>query len=168
MYQIGDYLVYGLEGVCRVEDIGSPKLSSVSREKLYYTLAPCSGAGVIYTPVDSGVHTRIPLAREALERLLSALPDMPLCENLPKESRLIAAFYQQILRTHDCGRILQLYKTLHAKQHMLRENRKTLNATDQRYCKQVEDLLCSEFGFVLGLERTQVIRLLKQRMGEAD
>ena len=43
MYQIGDYLVYGFEGVCRVEDIGSPKLSGISRDKLYYTLAPCSG-----------------------------------------------------------------------------------------------------------------------------
>ena len=46
------------------------------------------------------------------------------------------------------------------------ENRKTLNATDQRYWKQAEDLLCSEISFVLGLERPQVIRLLKQKGGE--
>ena len=166
MYQIGDYLVYGFEGVCRVEDIGTPKLSGVSRDKLYYTLAPCSGGGVIYTPVDTAVHMRAPMDAAALEELIGQLPELPLCEDIPREPRLIAACYQEILHTHDCGRILQLYKTLYTKQRTLMENRKTLNATDQRYWKQAEDLLCSEISFVLGLERPQVIRLLKQKGGE--
>lgn len=166
MYQIGDYLVYGFEGVCRVEDIGSPKLSGVSRGKLYYTLALCNGGGVIYTPVDTAVHMRAPMDAAALEALIHALPLLPLCENIPREPRLIAACYQEILRTHDCSRILQLYKTLYTKQRTLMGNHKSLNATDQRYWKQAEDLLCSEFGFVLGLERPQVIRLLKQKIVE--
>lgn len=168
MYQVGDYLVYGLEGVCRVEDIGSPKLSGVSREKLYYTLAPCSGGGVIYTPVDTGVHMREPIGCDELNRLLSKLPDMPLCEDIPKEPRLIAASYQQILLSHDCGRTLQLYKTLYSKQRILVGNRKSLNATDQRYLKQTEDLLCSEIGFVLEMERYPALQLLRQRTTAAD
>lgn len=168
MYQIGDYLVYGSEGVCRVENIGSPKLSGVSREKLYYTLAPCKGGGVIYTPVDTGVHMRPPLEAAALEALLEQLPEMPLCENFPREPRLLAAFYQQILRTHDCVSILQLYKTLYIKQRTLMGSRKSLNATDQRYWKQAEDLLCSEICFVLNMERLQVVRLLKQKISEKD
>lgn len=166
MYQIGDYLVYGSEGVCRVEDIGSPKLTGVSRDKLYYTLAPCGGGGVIYTPVDTAVHMRKPMEAAALEELLAQLPELPVCKDIPREPRLIAACYQEILRTHDCGRILQLYKTLYTKQRALMINRKGLNATDQRYWKQAEDLLCSEIGFVLDMDRPQVIRMLKQRSGE--
>ena len=130
MYQIGDYLVYGSEGVCRVENIGNPRLAGVDREKLYYTLAPCNGGGVIYTPVDTEVHMRPPLEVAALEALLEQLPAMPLCENFQREPRLLAAFYQQILRTHDCVSILQLYKTLYIKQQTLMVNRKSLNATD--------------------------------------
>lgn len=166
MYQIGDYLVYGSEGVCRVENIGSPKLTGVSREKLYYTLAPCSGGGVIYTPVDTAVHMRAPMEAAVLEELIEKLPELPLCGELPREPRLLSSFYQQILHTHDCVKILQLYKTLYVKQRALMGSRKSLNATDQRYWKQAEDLLCSEICFVLGLDRLQVVRLLKQKIGE--
>lgn len=168
MYQVGDYLVYGLEGVCRVEEIGSPKISGIRRDMLYYTLAPSSGGGVIYTPVDTGVHMRRPIDPEELNRLLSALPDMPSCGELPKEPRLIAASYQRILLSHDCGKALQLYKTLYSKQRILIGNRKTLNATDQRYLKQTEDLICSEIGFVLKMERYQALQLLRQRVTAAD
>lgn len=40
MYQIGDLIVYGGEGVCRVEEIGVPKISGINKQRQYYTLAP--------------------------------------------------------------------------------------------------------------------------------
>ena len=38
MYQVGDLVMYGNTGVCRVEDIGHPQGIS-EKEQLYYTLA---------------------------------------------------------------------------------------------------------------------------------
>ena len=40
MYEIGQLIVYGNEGVCRVEEIGTPKISGVDKHREYYTLAP--------------------------------------------------------------------------------------------------------------------------------
>ena len=54
MFQIGDYIVYGTSGVCRVEKIGPVDLPDVSKDKLYYTLSPVRNpGGHIYTPVDN-------------------------------------------------------------------------------------------------------------------
>ena len=53
MYEIGQLIVYGNEGVCRVEEIGTPKISGVDKHREYYTLAPIYREGKVFTPVDS-------------------------------------------------------------------------------------------------------------------
>ena len=53
MYEIGQLIVYGNEGVCRVEEIGTPKISGVDKHRDYYTLAPIYREGKVFTPVDS-------------------------------------------------------------------------------------------------------------------
>lgn len=40
MYDIGDYVVYGHNGICRVEDITNPGFSGVDKDKKYYVLQP--------------------------------------------------------------------------------------------------------------------------------
>ncbi|MDD2568140.1 MAG: CarD family transcriptional regulator [Clostridia bacterium] len=40
MYQIGDLIVYGRNGVCRVENIGVLDVPSINKNQLYYTLSP--------------------------------------------------------------------------------------------------------------------------------
>lgn len=59
MYQIGEYIVYGTNGVCLVTDVG-PSPFDKKDTRTYYVLKPISGpvASVIYTPVDND---RIPM-----------------------------------------------------------------------------------------------------------
>ena len=40
MYQPGDLIIYGGEGVCRVESVGPLALSDVKSDQLYYPLQP--------------------------------------------------------------------------------------------------------------------------------
>ena len=40
MYQVGDLIVYGNTGVCRVEKIGKPDMAGVPEGIDYYTLSP--------------------------------------------------------------------------------------------------------------------------------
>ena len=52
MFKVGDYVVYGNSGVCRVEDIGP--ISIGSKDKDYYTLVPVYGRNSrLYTVVNS-------------------------------------------------------------------------------------------------------------------
>lgn len=164
MYQVGDYIVYGLEGVCRVTEIGHPRLSGIPKDRLYYTLAPYAHPGSVYIPVDTELYMRYPLSREEVEAYLSDLPSLPLCSDIPTDSRMIAAYYMEILHSHDCRRILQMCKTIYYKQRALSGSRKSLSVTDMRYWKQGEELLASEIGYVLGQEPPQIIKMLRQCM----
>ena len=53
MYLVGEYIVYGTSGVCKVEAVGPMQMSGVNKDKLYYTLAPLYSKGSkFFTPVD--------------------------------------------------------------------------------------------------------------------
>ena len=74
MYQVGDLVIYGSSGVCRVSAVGKPGVSYVDEGKDYYTLSPLYGTEVIYAPVDTKVHIRnIIFQRHHIVRLSSYL-----------------------------------------------------------------------------------------------
>ena len=50
MYQPGDLIIYGGEGVCRVESVGPLQLSDMKSDKLYYTLQPIYRTGSVFAP----------------------------------------------------------------------------------------------------------------------
>ena len=52
MFEIGDKVVYGVVGVCEVEQIDTPPIKGISGD--YYFLQPVfDSKGIIYSPVDS-------------------------------------------------------------------------------------------------------------------
>ena len=54
MFDIGDYIVCGSNGVCRVKEIGPLSMNGADRTRKYYTLEQIySGGGRIFTPVDN-------------------------------------------------------------------------------------------------------------------
>ena len=67
-------IVYGNEGVCRVEEIGTPKISGVDKHREYYTLAPIYREGKVFTPVDSKVFMRPVITREEALALIDRIP----------------------------------------------------------------------------------------------
>ena len=68
MFQIGELVVYGSTGVCRVEEISGLNQPGEDREKRYYRLRPLWQDGVIYAPVDSRkVSIRPVISREEAE-----------------------------------------------------------------------------------------------------
>ena len=54
MFDVGELVVFGSDGVCQVESIGALDMAGVSKDKIYYTLIPLgkTGNGRIYAPVD--------------------------------------------------------------------------------------------------------------------
>ena len=64
MYAAGELVVYGGEGVCRVEGVGAPSLPGMDKTRLYYTLSPLYRSGQVMTPVDTQVLMRPLLTAE--------------------------------------------------------------------------------------------------------
>ena len=53
MFKEGDFIIYGSNGVCQVEHIGSMELQGVPDDKMYYTLVPVyEKKSRLFTPVD--------------------------------------------------------------------------------------------------------------------
>ena len=55
MFAAGDLVVYGGEGVCRVERVGPSGMAYDDGGRLYYHLTPLYRSGTVLTPVDTGI-----------------------------------------------------------------------------------------------------------------
>ena len=78
MYEKGEYIVYGHNGICVVEDVTNPGFSDVDKDKLYYVLEPIGTKGSkIYSPVDSKkVLMRRVMKKEEVEKLIEGIPSV--------------------------------------------------------------------------------------------
>lgn len=164
MFAVGDYVIYGYEGVCQVVEVGHPAVSGLDRDKLYYTLAPHYHGGTIYAPVDGRVLIRPIISRDALELLLPQLKELPLLDDVPQNSRMAGDYYRAILAGHDCKMLLRLCKTLHARQAERASSRRAVSSTELRNWKTAEEMIQGEFGFVLGIAPQEVATYLQQNL----
>ena len=88
MFSIGEYVVYGVEGVCRVEEAGKLKVAGLDKNRAYYRLRPYYHDGTIYTPVDGKAVMRPVLTREELENYRLEGTD----ERIPLFDEVLALF----------------------------------------------------------------------------
>ena len=64
MYNVGQYIIYGNDGVCKVEAIGPLDVHGVKKGVDYYTLIPLYQTGKIYAPVDTAKFNRPIMSRK--------------------------------------------------------------------------------------------------------
>ena len=119
MFSVGDHIIYGVEGVCRVDEVGRLKVAGLDKNRDYYRLTPYYRGGTIYTPVDGRAVMRPVISREALEALLPRLPELEPLADMPTDSRAANEYYRGILAEHNCERLLRLCKSLYQKQQSL-------------------------------------------------
>lgn len=163
MYQKGDLIIYGSTGVCLVEDVKAPgAVPSADKTKQYYKLTPVYSKETIYVPTDTAVFMRPIISRAEVEDLISKIPDIEGsafdCRNL----KMLSDHYQTILQTHKCEDLIQLIKSVHAKNETMLQCGKRLGQTDQRFMKRAEDLLYGEFASALDIPRENVRDYIQQ------
>lgn len=76
MYHVGELIVYGGTGVCRVEAVETPQQRGPEAGRQYYLLKPLYQDGTIRIPVDSKVFMRPVISRQEAEALIDAIPGM--------------------------------------------------------------------------------------------
>ena len=106
MFEKGEYIVYGHNGICEVEDITHLNLSGVDKGKLYYVLAPLNKKeSRIYYPVDreKDGRARRTITRAEAEQLLNEIPRIALIEVVNDKMR--EDIYKPVSYTH-----LDVYK----------------------------------------------------------
>ncbi|MCI2106388.1 MAG: CarD family transcriptional regulator [Intestinimonas sp.] len=169
MFQKGDLIIYGNTGVCRVEEVGPPKnIGGADRDRLYYTLSPVYGTGNIYIPVDTSVFMRPVISREEADRLIDRIPliQEDICDS--SNQRTLNEHYQAVLQTHTCEDLLQLIKTVYAKNRNYIHRGKKPGQTDQKYKKRAEDLLYGELSVALDIPLEKVEGYIRKKMAALE
>lgn len=166
MFEVGDYVVYGNNGVCVVDEITHMEMKGVDNHKLYYRLKPVDNRGSkIFTPVDNTkVVIRRMITKKEAEELIDALPAMePVWVPNDKQREEI---YKEVVRSCDPSQWFRIILTLYnRKQERIAQGRK-ITSMDERYFKQVENCLYSELSLALDCNRDEVIGIIRQRVGE--
>lgn len=164
MYEIGDYVIYGDSGVCRVTAIGKPPISRADPKRTYYTLTSVFGSETIHIPVDTKVFMRPIISRVEAEQLIRQIPSI---EKKSINGRCIPSVmseqYLSSFRSHECGDLVQLIKTIYEKNSGKKPGR-----MDEKYLHRAEELLHGELSIALGIDRSDVPEYIAQIIEEKN
>ncbi|MEG1869442.1 MAG: CarD family transcriptional regulator [Oscillospiraceae bacterium] len=161
MFRTGDLIIYGSNGVCRVAEVGKPKVTVADQEKLYYKLLPVYSTETIYTPVDTTVFMRPVISRKEAEELIAQIPSIRGNVYTNHNIALLKEHYEASIQSHDCEDLIQLIKSVYTKNVNAVQNGKKLGQVDQRYMKRAEDLLHGELAIALGIPRDDIVQYIE-------
>ena len=164
MFEKGQYIIYGIRGVCEVMDITTIDRPGGPQGKLYYVLRPYYHQdSKIVTPVDSDKTVIRPLLtrEEALELSdrIQDVQEMEVTEDKQREER-----YKEALKTCDCRVWVSMIKALYLRRKDRIEQGKKMTDLDERYFKTAEENLYSELALSLGMSRDEMVDYIKERV----
>lgn len=168
MFEKGEFVVYGSNGVCEVKDITTINMKDAPKDRLYYILSPrYRKESKIFTPVDNEKTVmRAVLTKEEADELINSIPDIE--ELWVSNDKLREEKYKETMRSCDCRDWIKIIKTLYLrKQERIAQGKKT-TAMDERYLRQAEENLYSELSLVLDMPKEEMEGYITRRMKEME
>lgn len=162
-FAIGDLIIYGETGVCRVEDIVEKEFLGEIRP--CYKLQPLYQSCMIFTPADNeSVFMRAIISKEEADALINSIPEIEPVACDVTSPRELSDKYDKIIKLHDCGALISLSKCIFEKRERMIAAKKKLSAVDERYFKRAEDLLFSELAAALGIQKSEINGYIKSKI----
>lgn len=164
MFRVGEYIVYGSVGVCRVEAIGPISIEKSEADRMYYTLVPVYETGSkVFTPVDNHkVIMRPVLSKEEAQQLIDEIPEVETLWVPFEKGR--EEIYKEAMKKCDCREWIKIIKTLYLrKQARIAEGKKAVN-TDEKYLHIAEEALYGELAIPLNMKPDEVLKFIEARV----
>ena len=166
MFKVGEYVVYGHNGVCRITKIGPLETVAKDKDRLYYTLIPFGETGsTVFAPVDS---QKIPM-----RKIISKEEALLLIEEMKEiavlgitEERKREETYKNALKTCDCKKLVSLIKTIYRRKQEREAQGKHLTAADSRYFRTAEHVLYDELAAALEIDSGKLKDFISEKLGE--
>ena len=164
MFNVGEYVVHGNDGVCRVEAV--EPMSGSGSDRIYYTLVPVYSSGSkLFVPTDSTkVVTRAVISKNDVKKLMDEWDDIDLLsvENDKKREEV----YKAALRSCDCRQWVKLIKTSYQRNQMRMECGKKATTSDERYLHMAQENLFGEMAIPLEMSRGEAEDYFIGKMNE--
>jgi CarD family transcriptional regulator len=164
MFDVGDFMIYGSNGVCKVTDVGPMKMPGIPKDKLYYTMVPCYiRDSEIFTPVDNErVVMRKVMSKDEAEDFISSMPDIGELEIIEEKKRELE--YKQAVLTCDPTVLVELIKTIQIRMDERIAEGKKVTSSDSKYFHLAEDSLYGELAISLDMEKDEVKDYVKNKV----
>lgn len=168
VFEIGDLIVYGSNGVCKVTDIGRLDSSCAAKDKIYYTIEPLYHSETkIYTPVDNDKVIMRPIMtkEEAIELIdnIESIEILWITDEKRRESD-----YKETIKKCDCKELVKIIKTIYnRKQFRLKEGKK-ITTSDEKYFRIAEDNLYGELSVSLNIDKEKTKEYIINRVKVKD
>lgn len=156
MFSVGEYIVHGRNGVCKIEDITHIDVSGADKKQLYYVLSPLKTPdSKVFFPVDSDkVITRPVVTKEEAEKIIESIESIE--PTWIENERQRELKYKEAIGTCDCLQWISIIKTLYLRNQERLEQGKKITFVDDRYYKEAKQNLYDEFSVALGIAKDEV------------
>jgi predicted ATPase len=128
MFEIGEHIVYGTSGICRVEEICSSPYDK-NDTRTFYLLIPVHNpmGSTIYTPVDNDrVPMRRLMTREEIDTLIDAIPGIDLVQ-VPAEKQRREIYRNTVFALRPEGYVSVMKTVDRRREELFREYEATRN-----------------------------------------
>ncbi len=161
-FSIGELIIYGETGVCRVEDIVEKEFAGSVRP--CYKLCPLYQSCTIFSPADNeNVYMRPILSCAEAESLIEGINTLNPEAYTTNSPRELSELYSKIIKRHDCTELVTLTLSIQKKKEKCIEQKKKLSAIDERFLKKAEDLLFGELAASLGIDKPSVREYIENK-----
>lgn len=164
MYQVGDQVVYGIHGVCRIVD---QEKRVVDRKMVtYLVLEPVGQDGSRYlvpTHNEAAMGKLRPmLTPEQMQELLHS--EEVRTENWIKEENLRKNTYRELITSGDRAGLLRMVYTLYNHRKSQTAAGKKVHLADDNFLRDAEKLLASEISVVMEIPQDQARTYLRTQL----
>lgn len=156
MFCKGEYVIYGANGVCHVEDITTLNLDNVPKDREYYVLIPRNNEGKIFVPVDiANSKMRRVVTRKEAEELVKMIPSIEPIE--VSSEKFLEEIYKKCMHCNECIEWIRLIKCIYNRKQLRISEGKKITATDEKYMRMAEEALYLELGTALDMQKEEVL-----------
>lgn len=161
---VGHVFVYGVNGVCKVEDICIRDCGGGKKE--YYVLQPVyDSRSTVYVPTDSqqlAVNMRELLTEKEIYDIIDDLPNAD--SDWIKDDKERCEVFRSMLDGGARTDLARVIRMLYMRKRELAERGKKLRSSDETVMQRAEKLLYGEFAWVLGIKPTDVVGFISKRI----
>ena len=164
MYEIGEKIIYGSEGVFLVSGYSDSPIDK-NDDRQYYILKPIYGpqGNIILTPVDNDKTTmRTIMSREDALGLIEKISTIPLLE-IEKE-KLRRDTYKSVVANAVAEGYVSLIKTVCARREIFSKQKRRLSDADTDYEKKAKFCLYGELSVSLDIPFEDVKILIEEKL----
>ena len=157
MFSIGDTVLYGATGVCKIESTIERDIFGEKKE--YFVLKPVSqDKSTVFVPTDNEAHRAKMLKILSADEIDAIITEVKTLPDVWEENDVLRREkYSEIIHSGDRKRVMLLIRTLSSVQQARLKEGKRLHLSDERFLAEAERLLYDEFSTVLGIKNSDVV-----------